>query len=116
MREVTFKDFATVAKKRGHTSESLADRFRFRGKIENPSEFFERVMTCKHRREDRSGVVIPYRSVLEFYSQELHYFGDSNASRRRCACGYGAPVFNRKKWASPACKKRIQRNGERRAA
>jgi len=41
--EITFKDFATVAKKRGHTAESLADRFR--GKIENASEFFERAMT-----------------------------------------------------------------------
>ncbi len=46
MREVAFKEFAAVAKKRGLTVESLADRFR--GKIENPSEFFERVMTCKY--------------------------------------------------------------------
>jgi hypothetical protein len=114
MREVTFKDFAAVAKKRGHTVESLADRFR--GKIENPSEFFERVMTCKYKGEDRSDVVIPYQSVLEFYSQELHYFQDSNAKHRQCACGCGAPVFDRKKWASAACKKRIQRNGERQAA
>jgi hypothetical protein len=57
MREVTLKDFAAVAK-RGLTVESLADRFR--GKIENPSEFFERVMTCRYKGEDRSGVVIPY--------------------------------------------------------
>ena len=112
--EITFKDFATVAKKRGHTAESLADRFR--GKIENPSEFFERVMTCKHKGEDRSWVVIPYRSVLEFYSEELHYFQDSNQKHRQCACGCGQPVFDRKKWASPACKKRIQRNGDRQAA
>jgi hypothetical protein len=43
MREITVKDFATLAKKRGHTAESLADRFR--GKIENPSEdpFFEKI-------------------------------------------------------------------------
>jgi hypothetical protein len=30
MREVTFKDFATVARKRSHTAESLAERFRGR--------------------------------------------------------------------------------------
>jgi hypothetical protein len=114
MREVTFKDFATVARKRGHTAESLAERFR--GKIENPSEFFERVMSCRYHGEDRSDVVIPYRSVLEFYNEELHYFRDSNTKHRQCACGCGLPVFDRKKWASPACKKRIQRNGERRAA
>ena len=114
MREVTFKDFAAVAKKRGLTVESLADRFR--GKIENPSEFFERVMSCKYKSEDRSWVVIPYRSIIEFYNEELHYFKDTNQKHRQCACGCGSPVFDRKKWASPACKKRIQRNGERRAA
>ena len=114
MREVNFKDFATVAKRRGHTVESLADRFR--GKVENPSEFFERVMTCKYKGEDRSWAVIPYRSVLEFYSQELHYFQDSNRKHRLCACGCGQPVFDRKKWASAACKKRMQRNAERQAA
>jgi hypothetical protein len=114
MEQVTFKDFAAVAKKRGHTAESLANRFR--GKIENSSEFFERVMTCKYKGEDRSWVVIPYRSVIEFYNEELHYFGDSHAKHRRCACGCGAPVFDRKKWASSACKKRIQRNSERQAA
>jgi hypothetical protein len=111
--EITFKDFATLARNRGHTAESLAERFR--GTIEEPREFFERVMTCKYKREDRSYVVIPYRSVIEFYLEELHYFGESHAKHRRCACRCGAPVFDRKKWASPACKKRIQRNGERKA-
>jgi hypothetical protein len=104
---ITFKDFATVAKKRGHTAESLEDRFR--GKIENPSEFFERVMTCRYHGEDRSSVVIPYGSVIEFYSQELHYFGDSHEKHRRCACGCGAPVFDRKKWALPGCRQKIAR-------
>ena len=96
-REITFKDFATVARERGHTVESLADRFR--GKIENASDFFERVMTCKYKGEDRSDVIIPYRSVLEFYSQELQYFQDSTQKHRQCACGCGLPVFDRKKWA-----------------
>ena len=114
MREITFKDFQKLMIRRRHTVESLADRFR--GKIENPSEFFERVMTCKYKGEDRSDVVIPYRSVIEFYSRELHYFQDSHQKHRQCACGCGMPVFDRKKWASPACKKRVQRNGEPQAA
>ena|SRR5215510_11309637 len=114
MRQVTFKAFAVMARKRGHTAESLADRFR--SKIENPSEFFERVMTCKYKGEDRADVVIPYRSVLELYSHELHYFQDSNQNYRQCACGCGRPVFDRKKWASPAYKKRVQRSGEPQAA
>src|SRR3990172_4067654 len=95
-RDLTFKDFASVARRRGHTPESLAERFK--GKIENPSEFFHRVM------QDRfADVVIPYRSVLAFYTQELYYFKESNPRQRRCACGCEQPVFDRQKWASPAC-------------
>jgi hypothetical protein len=107
--EVTFRDFAVVARKRGHTAESLADRFR--GKIENASEFFERLMSCRYKGEDRSSVVIPYRSALEFYNQELHYFRDSNQKHRQCACGCGAPVFNRKKWASSSCRHKTEKPG-----
>jgi hypothetical protein len=107
MREVTFKDFAIVARRRGHTAESLADRLR--GKIENPSEFFERLMTCKYKGEDRSWVVIPYRSVIEFYNEELHYLRDSNQKHRQCACGCGLPVFDRKKWATPGCRQKVAR-------
>jgi hypothetical protein len=112
--EITYKDFAPLARNRGQTAESLAERFR--GMIEEPREFFELIMTCKYKHEDRSYVVIPYRSVIEFYLEELHYFGESHAKHKRCACGCGAPVFDRKKWASSACKKRIQRAAERQAA
>ena len=41
MIEVTFKDFAAIAKKRGHSPESLAEIFR--GKIEEPRELFDHV-------------------------------------------------------------------------
>ena len=105
--EITFKEFSTLAKKRGHNAESLAELFR--GKVEEPREFFERVMSCKYRGEDRSDVVIPYRSVIAFYQAELHYFADINAKHRRCACGCGQPVFDWAKWATPGCKKKMQR-------
>jgi hypothetical protein len=107
MIEVTFKDFAAIAKKRGHSPESLAEIFR--GKIEEPREFFERVMGCRYKGEDRSGVFIPYRSVIGFYRQELHCFADSNTKQRRCACGCGLPVFDRQKWATPGCRQRVAR-------
>jgi hypothetical protein len=107
VNEISFGNFCKLAKSRGHTVESLADRFR--GKIENPSEFFERVMSCRYHGEDRSWVVIPYRSVIEFYSKELHYFQDSNQKHRQCACGCGQPVFDRKKWASSGCRQKIAR-------
>ena len=105
--EITFKNFANVVKRRGHTPESLAALFR--GKIEDPREFFERVMSCRSHGEDRSSVVIPYRSVIEFYQKEAHYFSDSAVSHRHCACGCRRPVFDRKKWASSACRKKAQR-------
>src|SRR5262245_28213272 len=66
-------------------------------------------MTCSYRGEDRSYMLIPYRSVLAFYAEDLRYFGNTHAKHKRCACGCGAPVFDREKWASSACKKRIQR-------
>jgi hypothetical protein len=102
LREITFKDFMHVAKRRGHIPESLAALFR--GKIEEPREFFERVMSCKWKGEDRSGVVIPYRSAIEFYEQENHFFLDLKADHRACACGCGLAVFDRKKWATPGCR------------
>jgi len=105
--EITFRDFSNVARRRGHTPESLAAKFR--GKIDEPREFFERVMSCKHKGEDRSQALIPYRSVIDFYRQEENYFADSNGKHKTCACGCRCPVFDRKKWAAPACRKRAQR-------
>lgn len=104
MTEVTLKDFSTLAKKRGWTKEHLAELFR--KKIEEPSEFFDRVLSCKSKGEDRSSMVIPYSTVIEFYRKEVHYFLDSHPARRQCACGCGQPVLNRKKWASPACQEK----------
>jgi hypothetical protein len=63
MREVTFKDFATLARSRGHTAESLAERFR--GKIEEPWEFFERVMLDIYGRQHCRTDQICQREGLE---------------------------------------------------
>lgn len=106
-QEVTLGEFAQLAKRRGHTVDSLADSFR--GKIEDPREFFERVMSCRYKGEGRSDVVIPYRSVIEFYRQDCRFFKDLNPKQRLCACGCGQPVFDRKKWAKPGCRKKTQR-------
>jgi hypothetical protein len=73
--EITFKGFHALMEKRKRTGDDLVDLFR--GKIEDPREFFERVMSCKAkmsgRDEDRSDVVIPYRSVIEFYQRDVGY-------------------------------------------
>ena len=102
MREVTFSDFAKLANRHGLTPEYLAERFA--NKIERPSEFFHRVFQGQY-----AAVVIPYRSVLAFYVLELECHQDSIGQHRNCACGCGQAVFDRKKWASPGCRKRLQR-------
>jgi hypothetical protein len=37
---------------------------------------------------------MPYRSAIEFYHRELHFFTDFHVKQRRCACGCGVPVFD----------------------
>jgi hypothetical protein len=81
MREVTFKDFQKLMAKRRRTVDDLVDIFR--GKLDDSRTFFERVMSCQWRNpdtgrfEDRSDVMIPYKSLIEFYLKELHYLEDS---------------------------------------
>ena len=81
MREITFKDFSKLMAKRRRGVDDLVDLFR--GKLEDSRGFFERVMSCQWRNpdtgryEDRGDVVIPYRSVIDFYLQEEHYLEDS---------------------------------------
>jgi hypothetical protein len=94
MIEVTFGDFAKLTSKRRLTPERLAQRFA--GRIDRPGEFFDRIFKGQY-----TAVVIPYRSVLAFYSAELRCHQDSNGRVRVCACGCEQPVFDRQKWASP---------------
>ena len=106
--EVTFKEFAEIMAKRNHSLDDLVQRFR--GTIDDPREFFERVLSCKWHGQDRSDVVIPYHSVIEFYREELHYFTDTAKRQRFCQCGCRKPVFGQYKFASDACRKRVQRS------
>lgn len=96
----SFNDFASLSRQRAWTAQSLADRFR--GKIENPAEFFHRVLEGKSPDSP-----IPYRSVIEFFaaSQEIAAQGNAPA----CACGCGRTVFDRKRYALPGCKTRTAR-------
>jgi hypothetical protein len=81
MTEVTFKDFQKLMVKRRRTVDDLVDIFR--GKLDDSRSFFERAMSCQWRNpdtgrlEDRGDVVIPYKSVIEFYLKEQHYLEDS---------------------------------------
>jgi hypothetical protein len=89
MDQVTFTDFTKLAARRHWTPESLAKRFR--GVIENPSELFHRVFESKN-----AAAIIPYRSVIAFYSQELSSHNVLVTKHRLCACGCSQLVFDRK--------------------
>lgn len=116
MVQVTFKDFRDLAERKKWDIGYLTDLFT--RKIDDPREFFERVLSCSaynsktQRREDRSGVVIPYRSVLELYFQTLRSEMDKAVplrGQRTCPCGCGLAVIGRKKYASEGCRKRAER-------
>jgi hypothetical protein len=89
MTEVTFRDFQKLMLKRKRTVDDLVDIFR--GKPDDSRAFFERVMSCQWRNpdtgryEDRSDVVIPYRSVIEFYLKETEYLKDTEQEQERQA-------------------------------
>jgi hypothetical protein len=98
IQPVSFGEFAAFARRRGLTAADLADRFR--GRIETPVEFFNRVLSPHH-----SANVIPYRSVIELYLAAEAGRGAGPV----CSCGCGRPVFDRKKYALPGCKTRVAR-------
>jgi hypothetical protein len=91
MKEITFRDFQKLMLKRRRTVDDLVDIFR--GKLDDSRNFFERVMSCQWRNpengryEDRSDVIIPYRSVIEFYLKEQTYLEDSLKGRRHKKIG-----------------------------
>ena len=115
--EVTFREFAARARRRRWTPESLGARFR--GRIPNPIDFFGRALSGRH-----PDIVIPFRSVIEFFEeQQAEQLAIPGAVQHRlCACRCGAPVYDRKRWATPGCRTRARRaevtdrpNGDRQA-
>jgi hypothetical protein len=105
MREVNFDEFNVLARRRGLTVDSLTELFRGRfGNRGDVRDLFERVFQKRY-----AATVIPYRCVIEFFEKELGFHQEEAGSERRCACGCGARVFDRRKWASNACRQRGHR-------
>ncbi len=101
-REVTFRDFAALAKRRGWTPEYLAERFK--GIIESPSEFFHRCLSGK----PDWNTVIPYKSVLDFYWRELSPLIEEKAVRF-CICRCQRRIYGRKQYATRYCRNKAYR-------
>jgi len=89
MAGVTFRDFQKLMLKRKRSVDDLVDIFH--GQLDENRSFFERVMSCQWRNpdtgrfEDRGDVVIPYKSVIEFYFKETQYLKDSEEEETRLA-------------------------------
>jgi hypothetical protein len=98
--EVSFADFASRARAAGHDVNRLVDLLR--GKIEDPREF-TRIFQPNH-----ADVIVPYRSVLKFYRRLLRI---AERNERACRCGCGVVVFDRKRYATAACKQKSYRLG-----
>lgn len=79
--EVTYSDFAKLAHQRHWTIESLAARFR--GKIDEPREFFSRVLKAS------GAALLPYRSVIDFYEAGLN-ISPRSPQLTNCALGLQA--------------------------
>jgi len=98
--EVSFRNFAALAKRKGWKPEFLA--VQFRGKVDSPSEFFHRVLGGEH-----GNVVIPFHTVLDFYHQEQSPLIQDEAVM--CACGCRKPVSGRQRYSSGSCRLRAYR-------
>lgn len=100
---VTFGEYSALARRRGWTVQFLTEQFR--GKIENPSDFFSRALDPRN-----AGCVVPYRSVLRFYLKNVEpAAGSGVAEPRSCMCGCGRPVSGRKKLATGYCRVKMAR-------
>jgi hypothetical protein len=71
--------------------------------VEQAREVFARVWDTR-----LGAVVMPYWAVIQWYEKttapRLSLEGE-----RDCACGCGARVWGRKKWAGPGCRMRAYR-------
>jgi hypothetical protein len=110
--EITFEDFAALARRRGLTLDFLIETFRgrFGARVGDVRDFFERVFMGRY-----ADNVIPYRAVIELYLSELGVHQAETGRERRCSCGCGQRVFDRRRYASNACRQRghRQRIGDR---
>jgi hypothetical protein len=98
---ITFGQVRELAAKQGMTVRDLVAQFQ--EDVERPREVFMRVWD---RRLD--AVVMPYRAVIAWYQQAIAPML-AQEEEPACACGCGAMVRRRKKWASPGCRQRAYR-------
>jgi hypothetical protein len=98
---ITFAQVRELALKQGLTLHDLGEQFQ--EDVERPREVFTRVW------DKRLGeVVMPYWAVIQWYEKATAPVL-ALAGEPTCACGCGARVWGRRKWARPGCRMRVYR-------
>jgi hypothetical protein len=106
---ITFGQFRSVARYRGWTVEWLREQVA--DEIEKPTETLRRVMhgaLVDGKHQLLAETVVPYRCLIALY-QRATQPTPAPAGEKACACGCGARARGQKKWATPGCRKRVQR-------
>jgi hypothetical protein len=93
---ITFAQVRALAIKQGLTLRDLVEQFQ--EEVEHPREVFARVWDKR-----LGGVVMPYWAVIQWYQKATAPVLTSQTDRA-CACGCGAKVTGRRKWASAGCR------------
>jgi hypothetical protein len=101
---ITFAQVRALAITQGLTIRDLVEQFQ--EEVERPREVFTRVW------DTRMGeVVMPYWAVIQWFQKATAPILASHTDRA-CACGCGAKVSGRRKWASAACRQRVYRQSQ----
>ena len=106
---ITFGQFRSLARHRGWTVEWLREQVA--GEIDQPTETLRRVMhgaLVNGKHQLLADTVVPYRCLIALY-QRATQSTPAPAGEKACACGCGAWARGKKKWATPGCRKRVQR-------
>jgi hypothetical protein len=116
---VTFREFRKVAKQHEWSVEWLVEQCR--AALDRPTDTIRRVLEGARVEghwaagkwiaphwDDMTEVVLPYRCLIALYQRATQPV-PVLTGERACACGCGGKVAGRHKWASPGCRKRVQR-------
>jgi hypothetical protein len=114
-QEITFKAFATIARRVGYTKKELAryisewwdtgEGSSLPGAKESHSQFAERVFSPLY-----GEVVIPYQALLTLY----HSWDDpyQELTMKVCSCGCGRGILGKGQYATNYCRLKVHRQAK----
>jgi hypothetical protein len=117
--EITVEAFQRVAKERGWSEDWIVAQCG--DEIDHPAKIVHEIMAGKARTRagfhfnpsssewhDLSQTVIPWAPLIRLY-QRARGQTPARSDEKLCACSCGRAVAGGRKWASPGCRKRVQR-------